>query len=289
MLEIRGMVVQYGGRPPFRAVDDVNLSVPAGTTVGLVGESGSGKSTLARSVVCLTRVTGGQVLLAGQDVTNARGATLSTLRRQVQMVFQDPFASLNPRMEIGAVVREAVSVRMGEASSSAACRAAGAELLDLVGVPRSAAERYPHQLSGGQLQRVAIARALALQPEVLLLDEITASLDVSVQARILNLLRGLQRELDLSILYISHDLSVVRYLTDSLYVMRHGVIVESGSSDEMFAAPQHPYTKSLLSAVPRLGGNRWRRPPTPPRDHGSAAGPMDTIACSAPPGGGHGG
>lgn len=255
------MIVRYAGRPPFTAVDAVSLHVAAGTTVGLVGESGSGKSTLARAVVGLTPVASGRVLVGGTDVTNPRGRTLAMLRRKVQLVFQDPYASLNPRMEIGVVVQEAVGVRTGERIGSRTTRRAARELLDRVGVPGDAVGRYPHQLSGGQLQRVAIARALAREPELLLLDEITASLDVSVQARILNLLRELQRELRISILYISHDLSVVRYLSDALYVMRNGVLVESGPAEEIFANPAHHYTRMMLGAVPVMGGGRWQRRP----------------------------
>lgn len=258
MLEITKVDVTYPGPPPFTAVKGVDLNVASGSTVGLVGESGSGKSSIARAAIGLTPVTGGKILLDGVDVTNPRGKALRHLRSKAQLVFQDPHASLNPRMEIAVAVQEAVSVATGRRISSPDGVKTAAELLDKVGVPRAAAKRYPHQLSGGQLQRVAIARALATGPSMLILDEVTASLDVSVQARILNLLRQLQRELNISMLYISHDLSVVRYLTDHLYVMRHGVIVEEGPSDNVFGDPQHDYTKTLLAAVPTLGGNRWR-------------------------------
>lgn len=258
MLEIRDIDITYPGPPPYTAVKKASLTVAQGTTVGLVGESGSGKSSIARAAIGLTPVTSGTILLDGQDVTNPGGKTLQYLRRTAQLVFQDPFASLNPRMEIGMTVREAVSVASGTRLSSPACAKVAADLLDKVGVPQSAFSRYPHQMSGGQLQRVAIARALATEPKMLILDEVTASLDVSLQARILNLLRHLQRELHISMLYISHDLSVVRYLADHLYVMRHGEIVEQGTSDTVFGQPQHEYTKTLLAAVPTLGGQRWR-------------------------------
>lgn len=258
MLDVRGLVVTYPGPPSFTAVDGVDLRVEASATTGLVGESGSGKSSIVRCIIGLSRASAGRITLGDQDVTNARGRTLASLRRQVQLVFQDPYASLNPRMEIGQAVQEAASVAEGCRMSSPRCRAAARELLDLVGVPEALAQRYPHQLSGGQLQRVAIARALATKPRLLLLDEVTASLDVSVQAVILNLLRRLQRELDLSMLYISHDLSVVRYLSDHLYVMRKGRIVEQAPAQAVFDAPRHAYTQELLGAVPTLGGNRWR-------------------------------
>ncbi len=258
MLEIDDVTVEYPGHPPFRAVEGVSLSVPAGSTVGLVGESGSGKSTVARAAMGLVPVTAGTVRVEGRDVTNATGRTARDLRRDVQLVFQDPYASLNPRMEIAATVQEAVAVRTGDGMGAGATRARARELLDQVGVPTAGWTRYPHQLSGGQLQRVCIARALALEPRLLLLDEVTASLDVSVQARILNLLRELQRELGISMLYISHDLAVVRYLADTLYVMRHGELVEHGDAQRIFADPQHDYTRTLLGAVPRMGGGRWR-------------------------------
>jgi ABC-type glutathione transport system ATPase component len=237
----------------------VNLEVAAGTTVGLVGESGSGKSTLARCVVGLVRATQGQIRLDSHDVTNSRGNALASVRGTVQLVFQDPRSSLDPRLEVGAAVVEAVNLGTGPRLTARDSRAAAWELFETVGLSRGLAQRYPHQLSGGQLQRVAIARALARKPRLLLLDEVTSSLDMSVQARILNLLQALQREFDLSMLYISHDLSVVRYLSDHLYVMRQGEIVEHGSVDEVFGAPKQPYTQALLAAVPTLGGNRWRR------------------------------
>lgn len=258
MLELRDVEVTYPGPPPFTAVKGINLTVPSGSTVGLVGESGSGKSSIARAAIGLTPVTKGTITLAGKDITNPKGKALRHLRANAQLVFQDPHASLNPRMEIAMAVQEAVSVATGKRITARECEETAIDLLDKVGVPKSAMTRYPHQLSGGQLQRVSIARALALQPKLMILDEVTASLDVSVQARILNLLRRLQRELDVSMLYISHDLSVIRYLADYVYVMRHGEMVEAGSVDEVFENPQQEYTKALLSAVPTLGGSRWR-------------------------------
>ncbi|MBC9227446.1 ATP-binding cassette domain-containing protein [Aeromicrobium sp. 636] len=258
MLEIQNVEVTYPGPPPFTAVKGIDLTVPTGSTVGLVGESGSGKSSIARAAIGLTPVTHGKILLDGEDVTNPKGRALRHLRGRAQLVFQDPHASLNPRMEIAMAVQEAVSVATGKRITSRECADAALDLLDKVGVPKAAVRRYPHQLSGGQLQRVSIARALALEPSLMILDEVTASLDVSVQARILNLLRQLQRELDVSMLYISHDLSVIRYLADHVYVMRHGEMVEAGTADQVFESPQQEYTKALLAAVPTLGGSRWR-------------------------------
>lgn len=258
MLELKDVEVTYPGPPPFTAVKGIDLEVPTGSTVGLVGESGSGKSSIARAVIGLTPVTKGSITLDGTDIANPKGKSLKFLRNNAQLVFQDPHASLNPRMEIAMAVQEAVSVATGKRINSRDCATKAIDLLDKVGVPKAAMRRYPHQLSGGQLQRVSIARALALEPKLMILDEVTASLDVSVQARILNLLRQLQRELDVSMLYISHDLSVIRYLADHVYVMRHGYMVESGPADAVFEAPQHDYTQTLLAAVPTLGGSRWR-------------------------------
>lgn len=258
MLELKNVEVTYPGPPPFTAAKNIDLEVPTGSTVGLVGESGSGKSTIARAAIGLTPVTGGSITLDGTDITNPKGKSLRFLRNNAQLVFQDPHASLNPRMEIALAVQEAVSVATGKRITSRDCANRAFELLDQVGVPKAAVRRYPHQLSGGQLQRVSIARALAREPKLMILDEVTASLDVSVQARILNLLRELQRELDVSMLYISHDLSVIRYLADHVYVMRYGSMVEAGPADQVFDAPEHEYTKALLAAVPTLGGSRWR-------------------------------
>lgn len=254
MLELRDVTVRYGRSSP--AVNSVDLDVGRGEAVGLVGESGSGKSTLARSVIGLVEVSDGEIRVDGAPVTNAQGRTLAGVRSRVQMIFQDPRSSLNPRLTVGETVRESAAIDADEGRS--ALSAEVHRLFERVGLPPELASRFPHQLSGGQLQRVAIARALARRPQVLLLDEITASLDVSVQARVLNLLRTLRRESDISMLYISHDLSVVRYLCDRAYVMQGGCVVESGPTDDLFASPQHPYTQSLLAAVPVLGGSRWR-------------------------------
>jgi len=274
MLELRGLRVTYPGPPPYTAVEGVDLDVAAGAAVGLVGESGSGKSSIARAIVGLARVSGGSVRVDGREAAAARRRRLQELRRTVQLVFQDPRASLNPRMQVGATVQEAVAIA-GERRDARDRRAEARRLLELVDLPAGAAERYPHELSGGQLQRVAIARALAVRPRLLLLDEVTASLDVSVQARILNLLRRLQRELELSALYISHDLSVIRYVSDHVYVMQRGRIVEDGPCEALFSAPRREYTRSLLAAVPTLGGDRWRRRPAGAPAPAASANPND--------------
>jgi peptide/nickel transport system ATP-binding protein len=252
-LDLRGVQIRYGrGQTAFAAVAGVDLAVAVGQTHGLVGESGSGKSTLARAVVGLQPVTGGCIRVSGTDVTNARGPALAHLRRRVQMVFQNPYASLNPRMRAGDAIGEALRIHRSDLPAATRERET-ADLLALVGLDPASAGRWPHQFSGGQRQRLAIARALATGAPVIVLDEITSALDVSVQATILNLLRDIQRQRRLSLLFISHDLAVVRYMSDVVSVMHLGRIVESAPTDTLFSAPLHPYTRALLDAVPRLG------------------------------------
>ncbi|MFD2466448.1 ABC transporter ATP-binding protein [Amycolatopsis silviterrae] len=229
--------VRYGGRRGLTAVDGVSLTVPAGKVVGLVGESGSGKSTLAKAAVGLSPVSAGRVLLGGVDVRKL------PRRRPLQMVFQDPYSSLNPRMTIGDSIAEAMP-------RGTERRAEVARLLELVNLDPERAAHLPGQLSGGQRQRVALARALAGQPEALIADEITSALDVSVQGAVLNLVRSVQRKLDLSMLFISHNLAVVRYLSDFVAVMYLGRIVEAGPAAQVLTDPQHPYTRDLLDAAP---------------------------------------
>ncbi|MDT4892369.1 MAG: peptide/nickel transport system ATP-binding protein [Pseudonocardiales bacterium] len=268
-LELHGLSVRYGrGRNLMTAVDGIDLAVPAGATVGLVGESGCGKSTVARAVVGLVPTSGGRILLDGVDVTANRVRNRPEFRRRVQMVFQDPYASLNPRMSIQAILKEAAARADGSRP-----RRAPAEMAELVGLPATVLGRYPHQLSGGQRQRIAIARALAVNPGVIVLDEVTSALDVSVQGSVLNLLRDLQREMNVSYVFISHDLSTVRYMSDTVSVMYLGRIVETARTEDLFARPQHPYTTGLIDSVPRLHAPRTtaplagdlpdpRRPPT---------------------------
>jgi len=251
-LELRDLTVRYGyGSSAMTAVDSASLTLPEGGTVGLVGESGSGKSSLARAVIGLVRAASGRVVVAGDDLTNPIGARRRRLTGRVQMVFQDPYSSLNPRMTVGDAIFEAV--RVHRAIGRTAGHAEVAHLMNRVGLESSAADRFPHQFSGGQRQRVAIARALAARPRVLIADEVTSALDVSVQANVLNLLKALQRELSLSYLVISHDLSVVNFMCERVAVMYLGRIVEAGMTDEVFSAPSHPYTRLLLDSVPELG------------------------------------
>jgi peptide/nickel transport system ATP-binding protein len=241
--------VRFGrGAASLTAVDRVDLLVPERTIVGLVGESGSGKSTLARALVGLAPVADGDVLLDGASV--ARGRRVSTDRR-VQMVFQDPFSSLNPRMTVGAAIAEAVAI--GRRSNRDSPARTVADYLELVHLDSAVADNLPGRLSGGQRQRIAIARALAARPEVLIADEITSSLDVSVQSAVLNLMRDLQQQLGISMIFISHNLATVRYVSDMLAVMYLSRVVEVGSTESVVSAPQHPYTRTLLGAVPRLG------------------------------------
>jgi len=228
-----------------RAVDGVDLDVPRGGTVGLVGESGCGKSTLGRAVLRLVEPTGGRVEFDGVDVASLKGEALRAKRQDMQMVFQDPLASLNPRQSVETLLTEPLKAHRRTVTDSRV-----RELLDQVGLPSSAAAKYPHEFSGGQRQRIGIARALALEPSFIIADEPVSALDVSIQAQVLNLLEDLQESLGLTYLVIAHDLAVVRHVSDVVAVMYLGGIVERASSDDLYAEPLHPYTKALMSSVP---------------------------------------
>src|SRR6266536_4226843 len=231
-----------------RAVDDVSLTIRRGETLGLVGESGCGKSTVGRTILRLYDPTAGRILFDGRDITNLSEGELRPLRRRMQMVFQDPYASLNPRHSVGRIVGEPLRTH-GLANRREANAQVG-DLLKIVGLPADAAGRYPHEFSGGQRQRIGLARAIALNPDFVVADEPVSALDVSIQAQIINLLEQLQEEFDLTYLFIAHDLAVVRHISDRIAVMYLGWIVEVSPADELYEMPLHPYTISLLSAVP---------------------------------------
>ena len=243
-------LVRGGPASAVRALNGVSLSIARGETVAVVGESGCGKSTLARALVRLIELDAGQIDFAGADVRRLRGAALRAYNRRVQLVFQDPYGSLNPRMTVREMLNEALSVHRIVPRAARAGRIA--ELLALVRLPPDAGDRLPHHFSGGQRQRIAIARALAVEPELLIADEVVSALDVSVQAQILNLLLELQQRLGLAMLFVSHDLRVVRHVAHRVAVMYLGRIVEIGPADAVFDAPRHPYTQALLRAAPKL-------------------------------------
>jgi peptide/nickel transport system ATP-binding protein len=236
VIEVKNLTKIYrlSKRKTLLAVDHVHFSIEKGETLGLVGESGSGKSTLGKLILGLIPSTDGEVWFENEKKT-------TLLPRKMQMIFQDPHSSLNPRMKVADILREPTQIHHLPERTD--------ELLDLVGLPRSVKSRYPHEFSGGQRQRIGIARALALSPEFLICDEPISSLDVSIQAQIINLLRDLQKSLHLTLLFISHDLSIVRYLSNRIAVMQHGRLVELRETEELFRAPQDPYTNQLLSSL----------------------------------------
>ncbi len=252
VIRVEHLVKHFPGRHgtgPVRAVDGVSLELGRGETLGLVGESGCGKSTLAKVLMSVERPTSGRAFVDGRNLFGLNAPELRQLRRRMQMVMQDPYGSLNPRMTVGAIVGEPFDIHP-EVAPRGDRRRRVRELLEVVGLDPEHINRYPHQFSGGQRQRIGIARALALRPEVLICDEPVSALDVSIQAQVINLLARLQREFGLSYLVISHDLAVVRHISDRVAVMYLGKIVETGTVTEIYERPTHPYTQALLSAVP---------------------------------------
>lgn len=239
------------GKPnEVKAIDDISFDIYEGETFGLVGESGSGKSTTGRSIIRLYNPTSGKILFDGQDISRIKHRDMLEFRREMQMIFQDPYASLNPRMKVKDIIAEGLDVHhlvKNDQERDARVN----ELLDLVGLSRDHATRYPHEFSGGQRQRIGIARALAVQPRFIIADEPISALDVSIQAQVVNLLREIQQEQNLTYLFIAHDLSMVKYISDRIAVMHNGRLMELAAADEVYNHPLHPYTKSLLSAVPR--------------------------------------
>ncbi len=256
MVEIKGLKKYFKTRKSglmekpglVRAVDDVSFTIPRGATLGLVGESGSGKTTAARSILRLIDPDGGSVKIGDTDVTSLNRGELRIFRRHMQIVFQDPYGSLNPRMTVGKILAEPFTVHTSMDRNS--IREATGDLLDLVGLLPEHADRYPHEFSGGQRQRIGIARAIALNPKFIILDEPVSALDVSIQGQILNLLKDLQERLELTYLFVAHDLAVVEHISSRISVMYLGRIVEESPRDQMYRSPLHPYTQSLIKSIP---------------------------------------
>jgi oligopeptide/dipeptide ABC transporter ATP-binding protein len=256
----RGIIVQrqIGA---VKAVDDISFDVYQGETLGLVGETGCGKSTTARLIVRLLDPTSGDVRLDGQDIAGLRGKELKALHREVQMIFQDPYSSLNPRKRVGSIIADPFTIH-GLHTGEGERKKKVQDLMDRVGLNPEHYNRYPHEFSGGQRQRIGVARAIALEPKLLIADEPVSALDVSIQAQVLNLLRGLQRDMGLTLVFIAHDLSVVRHMCDRVAVMYLGKIAELAPNESLYGFPRHPYTGALLSAVPvpdPSGGRRERQ------------------------------
>jgi peptide/nickel transport system ATP-binding protein len=251
LIEVKHLKRYFGAaKQPVRAVDDVSFAIQPGETLGLVGESGSGKSTIGRTLLRLIEASDGQVLYRGEDLGTASSGRMRALRSKLQIIFQDPYASLNPKMRIGSILGEALATH-GLAPGRAAREARVAELLQLVGLRPEHASRYPHEFSGGQRQRIGVARALAVEPEFIVADEPLSALDVSIQAQVVNLLCELREKFKLTMLFISHDLDVVEYLCDRVVVLYLGRVMEVARTEDLFARPLHPYTQALLAASPK--------------------------------------
>jgi len=248
----KGFFLRETGR--VKAVDGVSFHINKGETLGLVGESGCGKSTLGKTLIRLLEPTAGEVRIRGQDFQELKGEALRKSRRHIQMIFQDPFASLDPRMTVARILAEPLKVH--DLYSPKERQEMVANMMERVGLQKSYINRYPHEFSGGQRQRISIARAMMLNPQIVIADEPVSALDVSIQAQILNLLKELQKDLNLTYLFISHDLSVVEYLCDRIAVMYLGKIVEIAPRDELFRNPQHPYTQTLIEAIPKVGAGK---------------------------------
>ena len=272
LLEVRNLVKTYTDKRGRRvsAVDGVNLDLAQGEVLGIVGESGCGKTTLGRTILRLMAPDAGAIRFEGTDIAQLPERRLKPFRREMQMIFQDPFGSLNPRHKVGTIVGEPLAIH---GYSNIAKRVA--DLLETVGLGAAASSRFPHEFSGGQRQRIAIARALALEPKLIVADEPVSALDVSIQSQIINLIADLRRRLQLSMLFISHDLSVVRHVSDRIAVMYLGRVVESGATEAIFAKPRHPYTRALISAIPR--------PPSGARTASSRIVPKGEIPDPADP------
>lgn len=250
LLETRHLKKYFDvGGKNLHAVDDINIIVPEGHTIGVVGESGCGKSTLGRAILRLVEPTSGEVLFKGQDLVDLSKKEMKKMRQHVQMIFQDPYSSINPRMTVAELIAEYMIVNKTYANTKEIYKRVG-ELMDTVGLARRVANSYPHELDGGRRQRIGVARALSLGPEFIVCDEPVSALDVSIQAQILNLLMDLQEEFGLTYMFVTHDLSVVKHISDEIMVMYMGRSVEQTSSDELFDNPMHPYTKALLAAIP---------------------------------------
>jgi peptide/nickel transport system ATP-binding protein/oligopeptide transport system ATP-binding protein len=285
MIEVRDLVKHFplqgfGGRSTgvVHAVDGLSFEVRKGETLGIVGESGCGKSTTARLLLRLLDPTSGSIALDGRDITHLSRSELRPLRREMQMIFQDPYSSLNPRRTVGAIIGEPFAIH-AIAPGRAERKRRVQELMESVGLNPEHYNRWPHEFSGGQRQRIGVARALALGPKIVIADEPVSALDVSIQAQILNLLRSLQRDLGLTMVFIAHDLSVVRYMCDRIAVMYLGKIVEIATADELYAHPRHPYTAALLSAVPVADPQLARSRPSPVLRGDPPSATMPPVAC----------